>query len=344
MVDITIASLIYRSKKYADAIYSSVLEFTPKVRRGEAEFFFMANDPTPELMQHLKGSGYPHFVNYNPHRSEDELYSMGYGEPEYIHRVYRGWNECIRCARGDIVVLVNSDNILSPDWLENLLKYLSPRTIVCSKLVERRHPTHGIFPSAYHREFGSHPDNFNREAFLRFCERVRMTGLEEGGAYMPCAFYKTGATKVGLYPEGNIAGSSFHNVVDFGDRVFFKKLSRIDVKHVTALDSIAYHFKEGESDETQLPSTIGPAGSHKRDEESGHEGEAEITTNVVATMQDQIQYLTMRTLDLALTMTLRRLLKRGRHLIFCVRSLMSRVVAAFAMSSDVYANQSKGGS
>ena len=249
MVTVSIVSLIYRSRKYADWVYESVHEFTPSLKRGVADFFFVANDPTEDLLAHLEHKGYPHVVNTNPRRTEDELFKLGYGMPEYMHRVYRGYNKGITSAAGEVVVLVNSDNYFSPDWLENLLKYLSPRTVVCSKLVERLHPDHTVFPGVYHCEFGSHPENFDREAFLTFCEKVKTTGVQLGGSYMPCAFYKRRAAQVGLYPEGNIAKSSFNDVRAYGDEVFFGKLSRIGVRHVTAMDSVVYHTKEGEAED-----------------------------------------------------------------------------------------------
>ena len=246
MVRLSIAALIYKSTRFADWIYESLYEFTPHLRRNEAEFYFLANDPTDNLLMHLQKKGYKHYVNYNEVLTEEQLFNMGYGKPEYIHRVYRGWNQAITKASGEIVVLVNSDNYFSPDWLENLLKYLTPQTIVCSKLVEREHPKHLVFKRAYHGEFGSHPDNFNKQAFLDFCDMKRITGIEEGGAYMPCVFYKEAALRAGLYPEGNIAGKSFDDVVDYGDRVFFRKLGNIGIRHITALDSLVYHLKEGE--------------------------------------------------------------------------------------------------
>jgi len=257
MVTISIASLIYKSKKYADWVHDSIHEFTPQLKRGEAEFFFVANDPTEELLAHLQQKGYKHYVNRNPMQTEEELFKMGYGAPLHINRVYRGYNKAIESAEGEIVVLVNSDNYFSPDWLENLLKYLSSKTIVCSKLVECINPKYGsVFPGAYHGEFGLHPDNFDKEAFLRFCERVKTTGLQFGGAYMPCAFYKRLAIQVGSYPDGNLAGASFNHVVATGDEVFFRKLSKAGIKHVTAMDSIVYHTKEGEMDELNSPDNL----------------------------------------------------------------------------------------
>nr|WP_245249572.1 glycosyltransferase [Methanolinea mesophila] len=163
--------------------------------------------------------------------------------------VYKGYNKGITSASGDIVVLVNSDNCFSPDWLENLLKYLGPDSIITSHLVERNHPEHGIFPDASYCDFGNSPKNFDETGFLKFVEQKKVTGLTKGGAYMPCAVFKKNAIKVGLYPEGNLAGKSFKDVVEFGDQNFYRKLSNIGVQHFTSLDSIVYHFKEGEKDE-----------------------------------------------------------------------------------------------
>lgn len=252
MVKISIISLIYRSKKYADFIYENVNKYTPAISRGEAEFFFIANDPTEDLENHLKEKGYPHFLNKNEGKSPDELFKMGFGKPDYMHGVYRGYNKGILSSKGEIIVLLNSDNCVSPDWLENLLKCLGPDTIVTSQLVERYHPDHGIFPGAFHAELGNHPDNFKEADFLEFVEKNKVTGLCESGSYMPCAFRKEKAIQVGLYPEGNIAGDNFSTIIEYGDERFYRKLANIGVKHVTSLDSIVYHFKEGEMEDTGI--------------------------------------------------------------------------------------------
>lgn len=256
MVKIPIVSLIYKSKKFADWVYESLYEFTPMIHKGEAEFFFIANDPEGDLVDYLTAKGYKFYVNINPRRTEAELFKMGYAKPEYIHRVYRGWNKAIRKAQGELVVLVNSDNYFSTDWLENLLKFSSPHTVVCSQLVERKHPKYGIFPGAYHGEFGNHPTNFKKDEFLSFANKLRITGFKQGGAYMPCMFYKDIALKAELYPEGNIAGRNYDDVAFYGDEYFFNKLAKLGVKHITSLDSIVYHLKEGEMDEVDTSTFI----------------------------------------------------------------------------------------
>lgn len=249
MVRVSIISLIYQSAKLADWVYESVQKFTPMISRGEAEFFFVANDPTPGLLGHLEEKAYPHIVNWNQRYSDDELFGMGYGTPEYMSRVYRGYNEGIRAAQGDYVVLINSDNYFSPDWLENLLKYSDRGRIITSSLVERDHPRFPLFPSAIHGEFGSSAETFDESAFLAFASKIRKTGLDTGGAYMPCLMHRDIAIEAGLYPSGNIAGDSFEAIVHYGDEALYDMLASLGVEHYTALDSIVYHLKEGERDD-----------------------------------------------------------------------------------------------
>jgi hypothetical protein len=249
MVRVTIVSLIYKSPRMADWIYESVMGATPMIRRGEARFLFVANDPTPECLQHLESRGYDHIVSRSPARSVAELFAEGYAAPEYMHRVYRGYNEGIEHASSPTVVLINSDNYLCVDWLENLEKYATHESIITSTLVEPGHPRHGVFPDAIEADFGRTLDTFDAEGFLGFAERLKETGLVAGGAYMPCLFYREAALAAGLYPEGNLAGTSFEDVREYGDVAFFERLRRTGVRHYTSLDSVVYHLKEGEKDD-----------------------------------------------------------------------------------------------
>lgn len=260
MPRVSIVSLIYQSAALADWVHDSVHRFTPMIGRGEAEFFFVANDPTPGLLAHLRERGYRHIVNVNRRYTEEELFSMGYGAPEYMSRVYRGYNEGVWAAAGDYVALINSDNAFSPDWLENLLKYSDRSRVISATIVEREHPVFGVFPGAVHGEFGGSPESFDEAAFLAFAARVRKTGLEAGGAYMPVLLHRDIAVEAGLYPCGNVAGARFDEVVRYGDEAFFDALAAIGVDHYSSLDSISYHLKEGERDDCPGgPDDVAPA-------------------------------------------------------------------------------------
>jgi len=245
---ISIVSLIYKSTIYADSVYDSVMENTPLVKEGKAEFFFVANDATEKVINHLDTKGYTYYINNNPSLTEEELFAKGIAYPEYIHRVYRGWNVAIEKAK-DIVVLVNSDNVFAPNWLENLLKYAREDRVVCSQLFERNHPKHGVFPGAISLDCGSSPATFDKDKFLYHCERSSIDALKKGGAYMPCLFYKKITEKAGVYPEGNLAGNSYKHIIRHGDEDFFLRLKNTGVEHFTVLSSHSYHFKEGEMEE-----------------------------------------------------------------------------------------------
>lgn len=243
MPKVSIVCMIYKSPQYADWVYRSVMEFTPMIARGEAEFFFVANDPTDELVKHLKKQGYPFVLALHKRLSPEQLAEKGLENREYLNRVYQAWNQAILYAKGQMVCLLNSDNYVSPDWLENLLKYADFDKFVVPQLVEPSHHL-PVFWCALHGEFGSTITNFKKEAFLAFADIHRITGIKYGGVYQPCLFYKDVAIYAGLYPEGNLQAPS--GEVTTGDKEFLLRLNKIGIKHITALDSVVYHMGEGE--------------------------------------------------------------------------------------------------
>lgn len=246
---VSIVALIYRSARLAEWVYEGLHEFTPELKDDTAEFFFVANDPTAGLLRFLKEKNYPHFVNRNPDKTEEELFKLGYAGPAYLHKSYRGWNEAVRRASGEEVVLWNSDMYPSPNWLKNLLKNFTPDRVVVAQLVERW-GQFGTFMGSVHREFNGPPE-FQKNEFLRLSLELqkdprRAGRTSPGGPYIPCLIRRSVALRSGLFPEGNIAGSSFNQIADFADQVFFRRLAALGVRHVTALDSIVYHMQRGE--------------------------------------------------------------------------------------------------
>jgi cellulose synthase/poly-beta-1,6-N-acetylglucosamine synthase-like glycosyltransferase len=217
---------------------------------GTAEFFFVANNPTEEVVSHLKDKRYPFLVHDTPTPTDEELFQQGFAYPAYLHGVYRSYNMAINAARGKIVVLVNSDHVFAPGWLGALLEELKPNRIVSCACVE----PWGVFRDsefgtpAILADFGRSLEAFDERAFFAFAEEyaARGYGISMGGEKMPCAFYKSAALDAGLYPEGNLAGATFKDIADFGDRRFFRKLRANKVFHYTVWSSLVYHFKEGE--------------------------------------------------------------------------------------------------
>lgn len=249
MVEVSIICLIYKSTKFAKMVYESIKKHTPMLDTGKAEFFFVANDPTEELLDFLKKNKYPHIINYNNVLTDEEMFEKGFAKPEYMRRVYCGYNYGILNAKGKRVVLINSDNFFSKDWLENLLKYSEYKNIISSTLVEPSQEKYDIFPGAIKGNFGNTSDTYNDEKFQVFANKIKKTGLSLDGAYMPCILYRDVALYAGLYPEGNLAEDSYENVREFGDIYFYQRLSSFGISHFTSKDSIVYHLKEGEKSE-----------------------------------------------------------------------------------------------
>lgn len=244
---ISIICLIYKSPRWAEFVYNSVMRYTPEIQTGEAEFYFIANDASPEVLQFLKEKEYPHHINNNEVWSEEKMFKMGYGRPEYISRVYRGYNFGIKMSKNPILVLINSDNTFSPNWLSNLKAKSTPELIVGTRVVQPyrfRSPMTGTFCEVL--DCGRHMSNFNEQKFLNYANKISKNSTSPGNAFMPIMMHKEKVEEAGMYPEGNIHAGTFQKIHRFGDHDFMDRMEKIGVKHITVNNSIIYHFDEGE--------------------------------------------------------------------------------------------------
>lgn len=248
---ISIAALIYKSTAFADATVKSLLEFTPHLHDGRARFFFVANDATPELLAHLDKKGYAYVRQDNVTRTEPELLKMGYAGPEYIHRVYQGYNRAIM-ESNEQMVLLNSDMQFSPGWLEGLENFWNPSLVLTSTLVERWQAKFGDknAPGAadyfVERDFGDHPHRFDASGFYTFSKTLAKPEIRHGRHYASIMLSRSKAIETGLYPEGNLFAPWG---VYSGDQAFFARLKTKGVTHAESAASIVYHFNEGEKED-----------------------------------------------------------------------------------------------
>ena len=233
---ISIVTLIYKSPKYADFIYDAMHNNTPELKTGEAEFYFVLNFKQGEsenVFLHLEKKLYKYF-NFNKNYTQPDY-------PKNIGSIYEAWNYAVTCAKGEIVVLLNSDMIPSDsNWLADMLKCLSKKTVITSRLIES-----GKIPSGQHaisKNFGQTIDSFDEKGFRLFASTLKNYPLRDGGLYMPMMIHKENFLKVRGYSDINPYGTS-------GDKGFFDRLSKeFGVRHMTSFDSIFYHFQEGEVD------------------------------------------------------------------------------------------------
>jgi hypothetical protein len=248
MEKISIICLIYQSCEYAEFFYSNLKKHTPELLSGEAEFCFIANDATPEVLHFLQQKAYLHRANNNPKYTEAELFAKGFAFPEYMSRVYMGYNFGMRMAQNPILMLVSSDNCFSPGWLQNLRKRLTLNNVVSPRLIQPKIP----FPNPINHsecevyDFGRGIDTFDEEAFLEKVREISVDNESIGNAFMPLMIYKSNAEKVGYYPEGNLHNGSYEWINRTGDTEFYLRLAEKGIKHITSDDSVVYHFNEGE--------------------------------------------------------------------------------------------------
>jgi hypothetical protein len=243
MKTIECITLIYRSRKYLDFIVDQMRRYCTDFDDVTVRFRVVANNATPEVLEHLE-TNYP-----------DILWSKYESDPNshYLNRVYLGYNYGAMVADSDYVCFLNSDFGLSPDWLKNLYKHISPQSVVSSRLIETGRLAPG--PNALVKNFGEHPDNYREEDFLKEAVEISEAGgLARGGLYMPLLIERNLFIKSGGYPPGNIningVGTGGKMYME-GDVWYIRSLLRNKYKitHYTSFDSIVYHFQEGEKSE-----------------------------------------------------------------------------------------------
>ena len=248
MGKISIISLIYQSTAYAQSVYENVMRHTPEIAAGEAEFFFVANDATDEVLNFLEDKDYPHYMNNNPHYTDAEKFAMGYAYPEYAGRVYMGYNFGIRAASNPIIMWINSDNRFSPNWLSNLKRRLTPFLIVSPRIIQ----PDTTFPNPINHttcevmNFGKGVNSFKEEAFLAKVKQISRDDVSVGNAFFPAMVYKKNIEAIGYFKEGNLHAGHYMNILETGDTHFYNQLAEMGIKHITVNDSIVYHFNQGE--------------------------------------------------------------------------------------------------
>jgi hypothetical protein len=239
----SIACLVYKSTQWLQFVYDQVLKYTDL---KDKEFYFIANDATPEVVQYLRNNYIPHYVFNNSREQKKEW---------YINNVYRAWNFAAQKAKGDYIIFINSDMAFTPKWLENLTSALNGDNCVASRLVESGKLRSGQY--GIEKNFGRTANRYKENAFQIYADTIRENSIKDGGLFMPLLVKRKDFLKVGGYPEGNIKkGSDIFrpkiakqndNLIS-GDVVLMQKLATVGVKHQTSFNSLVYHFQCGEMD------------------------------------------------------------------------------------------------
>jgi hypothetical protein len=245
---ISIIALIYKSPSYAINFYRELLDSTPELKDGLANFYYVANNANRKTLKALSKHNLPFYDFKTPELSVEKHMQTPFAAPEYIGRVYAAYNYGVEKSAAEFVVLLNSDMVMSPGWLSEMLSAYLPGELLSPTLVERNHPNFGVFPGAVQSNFGSNFENFKKIEWLRFCLSYssRVSGKKNGGPYMPVLVPREIFLKHGGFPKGNLRGNNYNEVLEYGDQYFFRVLRENSFIHRSLTNVFCYHFKEGE--------------------------------------------------------------------------------------------------
>ncbi|AFQ42397.1 glycosyltransferase [Desulfosporosinus meridiei] len=239
----SIVCLVYKSVEWLKFVYEQVYRYTDMT---DKEFFFVANDATPAVLNYLRDNYIPHYAFTNTPEQQQEW---------YVNNVYRAYNFAASKAQGDFVLFINSDMAFTPGWFDNLWKAYNGENCVASRLVESGKLRSGQY--GVEKDFGRDYSTYREIEFQQYAREISEPQLVDGGLFMPLLIRKEHFEHVGGYPEGQVLlGSDFNHPVIAkrgeacisGDTVLILKLKTIGIKHQTAFDSLAYHFQWGELD------------------------------------------------------------------------------------------------
>jgi hypothetical protein len=246
MSDVTVVFMVYRSPRYYDFVADQLSRYELDC---SATIMCFANDPMPELEEHLKRNRHPGFrtVVRNSRRPRENP----------LQDVYGAWNMAVLAAETELVCLVNSDMAFSDFWLDPLLTAHHAGYLPTSRLVESGNldSPEGVESMP---QFGQTLSEFKQAEWEAFAEseRLKAVGPEQtidGQLFMPVVFDRKEFLELGGYGN-NVnrivpipGGRGYQNEVHSGDRLFFDMMTRIKGrKHVTVRNSMCYHLQEGE--------------------------------------------------------------------------------------------------
>jgi len=236
---VSIFAVVYRSIDYARFINQVVNDSCPEIANGEAEFFLVANQPEPDLKAWLSKSELS-YIEYWPEKQVTA--ECG---PSYLAGVYAAYNHGVHAASGDVVVMLNSDMVPSPEWLQMMIEEFQPGDLLSPWLVEPFHPKYGVFPGAIEANFGRSPRTFQTQNWEAFC-RAGAASLPAGSSppFMPVMVRKDKFLQLGGFPQGNLL---VNGECVPADKNYFDSLEALGMRHrFIAKPVYFYHFKEGE--------------------------------------------------------------------------------------------------
>jgi glycosyltransferase involved in cell wall biosynthesis len=196
-----------------------------------------SNDGTWEWIESLNKPYIKTYRNEGPDRvGHTVLYDIG-----------------ISLAETPVVTILHSDMIVTPNYVGNMLKNLTPLSVVSATRIEP--PLHPPGPEKYVKDFGMEPETFDTDTFKKFVYETEyvMEGKTTNGIFAPWMLYKEDFRTMGGHDK-------LFAPMELEDSDIFNRFHLCDYKLIQSRDAFVYHmtcrgsrFKDGIEIEKEIP-------------------------------------------------------------------------------------------
>ena len=159
----------------------------------------------------------------------------------------------ISLAETPVITILHSDMIVTQNYVGNMLKNLTPLSVVSATRIEP--PLHPPGPEKYVKDFGMEPETFDSSAFQKFVYETEyvMEDKTTQGIFAPWMMYKEDFTSMGGHDK-------LFAPMELEDSDIFNRFHLCDYKLIQSRDAFVYHmtcrgsrFKDGIEIEKEIP-------------------------------------------------------------------------------------------
>jgi glycosyltransferase involved in cell wall biosynthesis len=153
-----------------------------------------------------------------------------------VRRGHTFWyDEGMRISNTDIVAILHSDMIIGPNYFENLVKHLKPKTVVCATRIEP--PIHPPGQEKIVQNFGMDYFDIQWNNFEQFCLKVQteQSNNTTRGIFAPWILFKEDHLSIGGHDQ-NFAPYGYE------DSDIFNRWILAGYDMVQSRDALVYHL------------------------------------------------------------------------------------------------------
>ena len=159
----------------------------------------------------------------------------------------------ISLAETPVITILHSDMIVTQNYVGNMLKNLTPLSVVSATRIEP--PLHPPGPEKYVKDFGMEPETFDSSAFQKFVYETEyvMEDKTTQGIFAPWMMYKEDFTSMGGHDK-------LFAPMELEDSDIFNRFHLQQYELIQSRDAFVYHmtcrgsrFKDGIQIEREIP-------------------------------------------------------------------------------------------